>query len=200
MPRTAFTRTCESTRVGCGAMSLGKGVIYGTSTRQKLNTKSSTEAELVGMSDVLPQALWTCYFMEAQGHNIEDSLLHQDNESTMRLENNGCGSSGKRTRHINIQYFFITVHIQNKEVRDIYCPTGDMVADYFTKPLQGVQFCRLRDMIMNVPESIGPVSTASILPGPQECVGTDGQTVDADASFTLVPVTKKRNKLKKKEI
>jgi hypothetical protein len=32
-----------------GAMMLGKGVIYGTSTRQKLNTKSSTKVELVGV-------------------------------------------------------------------------------------------------------------------------------------------------------
>ena len=34
-----------------GAMSLGKGIIYGTSTRQKLNTHSSTEAELVAVDD-----------------------------------------------------------------------------------------------------------------------------------------------------
>ena len=52
-----------------GAMTLGKGVIYGTSTRQKLNTKSSTEAELVGVNDLMPQVLWTCYFLEAQGYS-----------------------------------------------------------------------------------------------------------------------------------
>ena len=40
-------------------MSLGKGSIYSTSIRQKLNTKSSTEAELVGVSDVMPQILGT---------------------------------------------------------------------------------------------------------------------------------------------
>ena len=36
-----------------GAMTLGKGAIYGTSTRQKINTRSSTEAELVGVNDVM---------------------------------------------------------------------------------------------------------------------------------------------------
>jgi hypothetical protein len=50
-----------------GTMSLGKGVIYGTSTRQKLNRKSSTEAELVGMKEVLLQVLWTRCFLESQG-------------------------------------------------------------------------------------------------------------------------------------
>jgi hypothetical protein len=48
------------------AMSIGRGVIYGTSKRQKLNTKSSTKAELVGVDDVMPQVLWTLYFVEAQ--------------------------------------------------------------------------------------------------------------------------------------
>ena len=37
-----------------GAMMMGKGAIYATSTRQKLNTKSSTEGELVGVNDVMP--------------------------------------------------------------------------------------------------------------------------------------------------
>lgn len=45
-----------------GVMSLGKGAVYGQSTRQKLNTKSSTESEIVGVSDVLPVILWTQYF------------------------------------------------------------------------------------------------------------------------------------------
>ena len=44
-----------------GAMSLGKGIIYGALTHQKLNTKSSTEAELIGVDDLMPQILWTRY-------------------------------------------------------------------------------------------------------------------------------------------
>ena len=38
-------------------MTLGKGGIYGTSTRQRINTKSSTEGELVGVNDAMPQIL-----------------------------------------------------------------------------------------------------------------------------------------------
>jgi hypothetical protein len=48
-----------------GAMLMGTGAVYSTSKKQKLNTKSSTEAKLVGVDGVLPQALWTKYFMEA---------------------------------------------------------------------------------------------------------------------------------------
>jgi hypothetical protein len=88
-----------------GVMMLGKGAIYGTSTRQKLNTKSSTEAELVGVNDIIPQALWTRYFLEAQGYGVNESIIYQDNKSTILLAENGKASSGKQTRHINIRYF-----------------------------------------------------------------------------------------------
>ncbi len=121
-----------------GAMLMGKGAVYGTSTRQKLNTRSSTEGELVGGNDVMPQILWTRYFLEAQGYTVNDSIVYQDNQSAILLEKNGRASSGKRTRHINIRYFSVA-----------YCPTGDMVADFFTKPLQGTLFKKFRDQIMN---------------------------------------------------
>jgi hypothetical protein len=132
-----------------GTMSMGTGAPYSTSKKQKLNTKSSTEAELVGVNDVLPQALWTKYFMEAQGYGVS-TILNQDNQSTIKLSENGRASSGQGTRHINIRYFFITDRIARKEVAIQYCPTKEMVADYFTKPLQGELFYKFRDQIMGV--------------------------------------------------
>ena len=120
-----------------GTMSLGKGSVYSTSVRQKLTTKSSTEAELVGVDDVMPMILWTRQFLEGQGYTIQDNIVFQDNQSAMLLENNGQRSSTKRTRHLKIRYFFVTDKIKSKEMSVEYCPTGDMRADVFTKPLQG---------------------------------------------------------------
>jgi hypothetical protein len=97
-----------------GAMSLGRGVIYGTSKCQKLNTKSSTEAEQVGVDDEIPQVLWTLYFLEDQGYKIDDNILYQDNKISILLETNGRGSSGKRTRHLAVQYFFIADRFKSK--------------------------------------------------------------------------------------
>ena len=84
-------------------MSLGKGSIYSSSPRQKLNTKSSTKVELVGVSDAMSQILWTRYFMEAQAYGIDENVGGQNNMSTMLLENNGRASSSRRTRNINIR-------------------------------------------------------------------------------------------------
>ena len=53
-------------------------------------------------------------------------------------------------RHINIRYFFVADRVASKEVKVEYCPTGAMIADYFTKPLQGTLFRKFRDFIMNV--------------------------------------------------
>ena len=66
------------------------------------------------------------------------------------MEKNGKASSGKRTKHINIRYFFITDRINKRELNVEYCPTDEMVADFFTKPLQGQKFTKFRKDIMNI--------------------------------------------------
>jgi hypothetical protein len=132
-----------------GVMSLGTGAAYSASKKQKLNTNSSTEAELVRIDDILPQALWTKYFMEAQGYGTK-AIMAQDNQSTIWLADNGKASSSRGTCHINIRYFFITDRIACKEIAVQYCPTKEMMADYFTKPLQGELFSKFRDQIMGL--------------------------------------------------
>ena len=72
-------------------MSMGKDgrvLIISISKKQNLNTKSSTEAELIRADDAMPQMLWTRYFLEAQGYGIDENILYQDNMSAMLLEKN----------------------------------------------------------------------------------------------------------------
>jgi hypothetical protein len=123
-------------------MTLGSGVICSISTKQKINTRSSTEAELVGVDNVVSKVLWMKLFIEAQN-------IYRDNMSSMKLEENGKASSGKRTRHSNIKYFYITNLIQCNNIQIEYCPTEEMVADYMTKPLVGAKFEGLCKIIMN---------------------------------------------------
>jgi hypothetical protein len=91
-----------------GAMTMGKGYPIAASLKQKLNTRSSTEAELVGTDDLMGTIIWTNYFLEAQGYTCHDTIIYQDNKSAILLEKNGKKSSSKRMKHINIRYFFIT--------------------------------------------------------------------------------------------
>ena len=79
-----------------------------------------------------------------------DNILHQDNRSSILLQRNGKLSSGKRTKHIAIRYFFVTDRIKAGEISPKWCPTGEMIADFLTKPLQGAMFCKFRDLLVGV--------------------------------------------------
>ena len=70
------------------------------------------------------------YFLEAQGHIVRDNLIHQDNQSLIKLEQNGKASSGKRTRHIEIRYYFVTDRITGGDLRVDYCSTENILADF----------------------------------------------------------------------
>jgi hypothetical protein len=140
-------------------LSLGQGALMSMSLKQNINAKSSTEAELVGVDDAMNFVEWIQLFIEQQIILIkEDSILktigsdvviQQDNTSTIQAENNGQASSTKRTRHINIRYFYITSKIKEGSIGVvIYHPTKEMVSDYLTKPLQGLLFRTHRNSIM----------------------------------------------------
>ena len=123
-------------------------MIYYKSSKKKLNTKSSTECEVVGASDYLPFTIYTKHFIEAQGYKVREKTFNQDNQTFMKLEKNGRTSNGQKTRDINIRYFFIKDRIKIDEMNIIYCPTEIIAADYFTKPLQYAIFKKLRSIIM----------------------------------------------------
>ena len=151
------------------------------SSKQKINTRSSTEAELVGVNDAMAMILWVRNFLIAQGYSVTDNVVYQDNMSTMLLARNGTKSSGKKTRHIEIRYYFITDNIRRKTATVEYCPTEDMLADFFTKPLQGSQFRKLRCLIMNSGDAVTESPS-------QECVGNDGDVDDRGESGTDITV------------
>jgi hypothetical protein len=133
-----------------GGLSFGLGFPISQSAKQKLNTRSSTESELVAVDDMMPTVLWSRQFLEEQGHTVKDNIVYQDNQAAILLERNGKSSCGKRTKHIKTRFFFVTDRISAGEVSVDWCPTEDMTGDFWTKPLQGSQFKRMRDLIMGV--------------------------------------------------
>ena len=131
-----------------GVITFGRGGIACKSAKQKLVTKSSTEAELVGASEYLPSTIWVQHFLEAQGFPLRHSYFEQDNQSAMRLERNGRGSASQHSRHINIRYFFITDRLDKDNITLRYCQTDHMLADFLSKPLQGNLFRKFRDVLL----------------------------------------------------
>ena len=162
-----------------GITSVGRGAVIHNCSKQKLNTKSSTESEVVGVSDYLPHTMWAKYFLEAQGYHLARNVFYQDNTSAIKMITNGRKSCSGKSRHIHIRYFFTkdVIKRENMEVR--YCPTKEMIADFYTKPLQGRQFYTLRNKIMGVEDT----SLA------KECVDNDGEEQKQEMNKITTRVT-----------
>ena len=113
-----------------------------------MNTRSSTEFELVGADDMSTMILWTKLFMEAQGYDIMKNILYQDNKLKNLLETNGKRSTRNRTRAINIHYLFLTDQVHKSNFTVEYCPNTQTIDGFMSKPLQGKLFHKFRKMIM----------------------------------------------------
>ena len=152
-----------------GAISMGYGVLHAKSSKQKINVKSSTEAELVGVSEYIPHNIWLIMFLKSQGYEMRNNTVYQDNKSAILMEKNGRNSCTGNSRHINVRYFFVKDRIDKGEFKVHYCPTLLMLADFFTKPIVGKRFRELWKVVMGQ-MSIFELDP-SILPPIKERVG-----------------------------
>eukprot|EP00957_Ditylum_brightwellii_P153083 11652869-Ditylum_brightwellii.AAC.1 len=128
-----------------GAMfTMGNSAVHSTSTKQKVNSMSSTEAEQIAVDDTISKIIWTKRFVESQGFIIKLNVPYQDNESTFKLAKNEKESLGKKTRHFDIKYFYLTNLISLDEVSIEYYPAGAIPGDYMSKPLVRGKFSKFR--------------------------------------------------------
>jgi hypothetical protein len=130
-----------SSRTGMAVMMAGLA-IANWSSKQKLVTKSSTEAEIVGLSDGLTNALWMREMLIAQGYTLPPTVIYQDNEGVIKIIRKGR-SPKHRTRHLNVRHFFARDREESGEIKLVYKKTSEMIADIHTKPLSGWQFAEL---------------------------------------------------------
>jgi hypothetical protein len=126
---------------------MGRGAFYTKSTGQKINTTSSCEAELVALAKGLQQSIWARAFLLAQGLPTPPLRVYQDNQSTIKLIEKGRPAA-EQSRHIDIGYFWLNDLVTRGIIHIVYCPTLNMLADYFTKPLQGSLFQTMRDHVL----------------------------------------------------
>ena len=121
------------------------------SVKQKIVTKSSTEAELIGLSDMLNLVTYAADLMKELGIQVETPTVYQDNKSTITLIMSETGANDK-TKHLKLKVNWVKQELKNKKVIVKWIPTGDMVADILTKPLQGALFRKHRQKLLNLPE------------------------------------------------
>lgn len=148
---------------------IGNAIIYVKSGKQKIVTRSSTESELVGISDALSQILWSREYLLSSGIDIGTAIVFQDNKSTIFLANKGRSTS-ERSRHIKIRHFFVAHYIEAMEIKLEYLPTAVMIADILTKPLHGALFTTLRGLLTgnSISNECNPSSSSQVAPNPSK--------------------------------
>jgi hypothetical protein len=161
---------------------IGDSTVLSRSNKQKVNIRSSTEAELIAVDDTLPTVQRAKSFMMDQGYDLE-TVIKEDNKSTMLLMKNGLLSAGKRTKHLDIRYFYVKDLLERGIISIEHCATEDMVADFFTKPLQGKRFQILRDIILNRTSEASPSQYRSVLGNSTENI-VSGETRERSQTGT----------------
>jgi hypothetical protein len=125
--------------------------ILAKSSKQKLVTKSSTEAELIAVTDTVSDVLDLKGFVEELGYSMNrkerPAIVYQDNQSTIQLMKTGPPSNSK-SKHIRIRTFWLKEKIEEGDLKVVFTPTDEMIADGLTKPLQGAQFDKFADQIL----------------------------------------------------
>ena len=135
----AFANRDEMRSTSGMCVTLGTGYFITTSKVQKLNSKSSTEAEIIAVSDGMNLPLWLADFIQHVGYGQHKVTIEQDNQSCIALLTKGR-SMAETTRFIAIRQFWISAYIKNGAV--------ELISDYFTKPLQGSLFMKMVTRIM----------------------------------------------------
>jgi len=135
-------------------MTLGKGTAYSMSSKQKLNTKSTTEAELVAMDN---SKKWgkCCGPDTSSWRRLSTCLLQQSTRITRVQSYWQKMGRHQVAREPGILILDTFCDRQNKKgvVNVAYCPTQDILGNFFTKPLQGAQFAWMKSKILNLPSS-----------------------------------------------
>jgi hypothetical protein len=118
-------------------------------SKQAIVTKSSTEAELVGVTDGGIHAIWFLHFLIAQGYPSFAFVVFQDNTSVLALFKSEQGPS-QRTKYLDIRYWWGAERARAGELVFLYKPTKEMIADVLTKPLVGALFIVLSDRMLGI--------------------------------------------------
>jgi hypothetical protein len=119
------------------------------SKKQKVVSRSSTEAELIAMFEGLDLLLYLKRLLRFMGiYTDEPTTIYQDNTSAMTLAYLGRTSSGSNSKFMDLKYFWIKDYLDTNTFRLEYLPTDAMIADFFASPRIGSYFRTLRDIIM----------------------------------------------------
>jgi hypothetical protein len=109
------------------------GAICWKSKKQSIISLSSMEAEYIALTAAAKECLWLQKLQTDLNIKSLPTIIREDNQATIKTANNIINN--ERSKHIDVRYHFIREKVNDETIKLEYCPTTDMVADIFTKPL-----------------------------------------------------------------
>ena len=110
---------------------LNGGIVTWKSYKQKCTTVSSTEAEYIALSECAQKLHYERKVAHELGMDENTMIAYEDIQTCMKW----AEVQVKRTEHIDVRYHKSREAVESKEVARKYCPSKEMIADAFTKPL-----------------------------------------------------------------
>lgn len=116
------------------------------SKKQSVVALSSAEAEYISLSYAAQECVSLRQLL-GDFTMIQScpTVIHEDNQGSITIAKNPVNHS--RTKHIDIKYHFIRECVKIGLIELEYCPTEEMLADVFNKPLSKQKFEVLRSKI-----------------------------------------------------
>ena len=116
-------------------------MVYARSVKQKMQTLSSTESELLALQEASTYVVWMRYLMQELGYPITGpTVVTQDNQSATTIAEQG--GNFQRTKHIVGRFNYLAERIRLKDLVIRYLASQHMPADFLTKPLSGTDLRR----------------------------------------------------------
>ncbi|KAF7570459.1 hypothetical protein PtrM4_104610 [Pyrenophora tritici-repentis] len=131
------------------AIKLFGGLISWRASKQDTVTTSTTEAELLALSQVAKEAIFTSRLLRELRVTLSDPTItiKCDNQQTIRLVTEDVAKLQTKLRHVDIHNHWLRQEVTRKVIKVEYVPSDNMIADGFTKPLPANKWARFLDQL-----------------------------------------------------
>jgi hypothetical protein len=144
-----FAADVDKRKSTTGAVMILQGAaVLWISKLQPVVATSTTEAEYIASATATKEGLWVRKLLGDIYGTVSAVNLKVDNQAAIVLISEHTAGKSGRSKHIDVQFRFVSERFQRGEVSVTFVPTAEQHADMFTKQLSGPEFRRHRDIVM----------------------------------------------------
>jgi hypothetical protein len=124
------------------AMKLFGGLIAWRANKQDTVTTSTTEAELLALSQAAKEAIFTRRLLTSLKVSLDEDITRIlcDNRQTIRLVSAEVAKLQTKLKHVDIHNHWLRQEVERGSISVEYVRSGEMIADGLTKALQAEKF------------------------------------------------------------